>query len=175
MVGVILSKLFKQARVFVGFKRMAENRRERQELFLLKERLDKYTGKDDDSSAQDSIMDILNILKNFQMTFELLADTRIGQNLGDVVKKYGEAEVAQLAKRILKTWKKDLKPASDSASSKSSNTLAREESSAPSISTAASDTDLKSKLSTPRGSSDGDGSWGFEEEYARLDSGRLTV
>lgn len=155
---------------------MADNRRERQELFLLKERLEKYTGKDDDSSAQDSIMDILNILKNFQMTFELLVDTRIGQNLGDIVKKYGEAEVALLAKRILKTWKKDLKPASESASSKSSSTSAREESSAPpSITTAASDTDLKSKLSTPRGSSDGDGSWGFEEEYAKLEPRRLTV
>lgn len=155
---------------------MAENRRERQELFLLKERLEKYSGKDDDSSAQDSIMDILNILKNFQMTFELLADTRIGQNLGDIVKKYGEAEVAQLAKRILKTWKKELKPASESTSSKSTSSSAREESSAPpSISTAQSDTDLKSKLSTPRGSSDGDGSWGFEEEYANLEPRRLTV
>lgn len=156
---------------------MSDNRRERQELLMLKERLEKYCGKEDDAGAEEAITDILNILNGFNMTVQLLEDTRIGQTLGDLMKKYGEADIALRTKKLLKKWKKELKPATESrsvvVSSISSQIDGDSVIAPPSVSTAVTDGESKSALT--RASSEGDGSWGFEEDFAKLDSARLAV
>lgn len=163
---------------------MSSNYREKQELFGLKERLEKNLTKDAAGGADEAIGDLLNVLNNFSMTLELLAETSIGQTLADVMMKFGDSEISQKARKLLKKWKKELKSSNDTNSSKttSSSEVSKENKSIsqpPSISTAQTDLETISFKSgmTPitRGSSEGDGSWGFEEEYANLEPRRLSV
>lgn len=152
--------------------------RQLQELFGLKERLEKNLEKQDD----EAVSDLLTVLSNFKMTFELLSETRVGQSLGDVMKKFGEADVAQKAKKLLKKWKKELNSSSDNSSKASALTANSQtdevSTTAPSISTTRTDLESSSSKSvnTPmsRGISDGD-AWGFEEEYSNLEPKRLSV
>lgn len=162
---------------------MTANHRQQQELFGLRERLEKNLGKSDDGGAEETIKDILNVLNNFNMTIELLSETSIGQTVADIMKKYGETDLGQQSKKLLKKWKKELKNGSELSSSKisSSSHESKEEKvlSPPSISTAQTDNEAGSfkSATTPvsRGVSEGDGSWGFEDDYANLEPRRLSV
>uniref|UniRef100_A0A8C5LTJ5 Uncharacterized protein n=1 Tax=Leptobrachium leishanense TaxID=445787 RepID=A0A8C5LTJ5_9ANUR len=56
--------------------------------------------------SKDHIVDLLKELQRFQMTVPLLRSTRIGVTVNKLKKKSKDREVGELAKDIIKAWKK---------------------------------------------------------------------
>ncbi|KAG8451227.1 hypothetical protein GDO86_003459 [Hymenochirus boettgeri] len=56
----------------------------------------------------DHILKLLKILQNFEMTVHLLRSTKIGMIVNKIKKSTEEREVGELAKTIIKAWKRIL-------------------------------------------------------------------
>ncbi|CAL8286827.1 unnamed protein product [Merluccius merluccius] len=57
-------------------------------------------------NTTDGAMDVLKELKNFNMTVQLLQETRIGMSVNGIRKHCSDAEVIALAKFLIKDWKR---------------------------------------------------------------------
>ncbi|XP_063309890.1 transcription elongation factor A protein 3-like isoform X2 [Pelobates fuscus] len=56
--------------------------------------------------STDHILDLLKELQRFQMTVPLLRSTRIGVTVNKLKKRHDEREIGDLAKNLIKAWKK---------------------------------------------------------------------
>lgn len=66
----------------------------------------------------DGALDLLRELKNFNMTLKLLQDTRIGMSVNGIRKHCTDEDVVNLAKILIKNWKKLLESAQNQKSEK---------------------------------------------------------
>lgn len=159
---------------------MADHRHSLQEILSYRDSLKKTIEKDGESTAtQQSLSDIVTILRDYKMTYELVLESKIGAVLGEISKKYEEVEVGQAAKKLLKAWKKELKPSTSEVSANSSiggTTTASAASSFVKKLTSGSD---QVSVSTPSSLSrsvtaDTDATWG-DEDYSSLTPLRRSV
>ncbi|KAK2902821.1 hypothetical protein Q8A67_007534 [Cirrhinus molitorella] len=70
-------------------------------------------------SVQDGALDLLRELKDFNMTLKLLQDTRIGMSVNGIRKHCTDEDVVNLAKILIKNWKKLLESAQNQKSERS--------------------------------------------------------
>uniref|UniRef100_T1IM33 Transcription elongation factor S-II n=1 Tax=Strigamia maritima TaxID=126957 RepID=T1IM33_STRMM len=70
-----------------------------------------------DGSGQDQALDLLKTLKDLSITYDVLQKTRIGKSVNALRKSSKDDEVINLAKKLIKSWKKCLPGDSLSSSS----------------------------------------------------------
>ncbi|RXN04852.1 transcription elongation factor A 3-like isoform X16 [Labeo rohita] len=68
---------------------------------------------------EDGALDVLRELKDFNMTLKLLQDTRIGMSVNGIRKHCTDEDVVNLAKILIKNWKKLLESAQNQKSERS--------------------------------------------------------
>jgi len=74
------------------------------------------------STGQEQALDLLKVLQSLNIDLDILTKTRIGMTVNDLRKSSKDEEVINLAKTLIKSWKKFLEkaPAKDSPKDKSS-------------------------------------------------------
>jgi len=60
-----------------------------------------------ESTNNEEITDILNVLIKIKITMEVLRNTRIGATIQEVKKRFSGHEIGVFSKRLLSKWKKD--------------------------------------------------------------------
>ncbi|XP_052003075.1 transcription elongation factor A protein 3-like isoform X6 [Xyrauchen texanus] len=83
-----------------------------EELLRIAKKLDKMVSRNN----MDGSLDLLRELKNFNMTLKLLQDTRIGMSVNGIRKHCTDEDVVNLAKILIKNWKKLLESAQNQKS-----------------------------------------------------------
>ncbi|XP_028836759.1 transcription elongation factor A protein 3 isoform X8 [Denticeps clupeoides] len=78
-----------------------------EDLVRIAKKLDKMVSRNNTVGA----LDLLKELKNFNMTLKLLQDTRIGMSVNGIRKHCTDEEVVDLAKVLIKNWKRLLESA----------------------------------------------------------------
>uniref|UniRef100_A0A672K4T1 Transcription elongation factor A protein 3-like n=1 Tax=Sinocyclocheilus grahami TaxID=75366 RepID=A0A672K4T1_SINGR len=73
-----------------------------EDLLRIAKRLDKMVSRNN----MDGALDLLRELKDFNMTLKLLQDTRIGMSVNGIRKHCTDEDVVNLAKILIKNWKK---------------------------------------------------------------------
>ncbi|XP_073728396.1 transcription elongation factor A protein 3 isoform X17 [Misgurnus anguillicaudatus] len=81
-----------------------------QDLLRIAKKLDKMVSRNN----MDGALDLLRELKSFNMTLKLLQDTRIGMSVNGIRKHCTDEDVINLAKILIKNWKKLLESAQKS-------------------------------------------------------------
>ncbi|XP_037532314.1 transcription elongation factor A protein 3 isoform X2 [Nematolebias whitei] len=77
-----------------------------EELIRIAKKLDKMVSRNNTEGA----LDLLQELKDFNMTLKLLQETRIGMSVNNIRKHCTDEEVITLAKFLIKDWKRLLNP-----------------------------------------------------------------
>ncbi|XP_051721116.1 transcription elongation factor A protein 3 isoform X13 [Ctenopharyngodon idella] len=85
-----------------------------EDLLRIAKKLDKMVSRNN----MDGALDLLRELKNFNMTLKLLQDTRIGMSVNGIRKHCTDEDVVNLAKILIKNWKKLLESAQNQKSEK---------------------------------------------------------
>ncbi|KAM9318548.1 transcription elongation factor A protein 2 [Pholidichthys leucotaenia] len=95
-----------------------------QEVGKIAKTLDRMVGK----KNTDGALDLLKELKNMKLSLEMLQSTRVGMSVNAVRKQSSDEEVQNLAKTLIKSWKKlldssekDCLPVKSSSTSKGSS------------------------------------------------------
>ncbi|XP_051575573.1 transcription elongation factor A protein 3-like isoform X2 [Myxocyprinus asiaticus] len=83
-----------------------------EDLLRIAKKLDKMVSRNN----MDGSLDLLRELKNFNMTLKLLQDTRIGMSVNGIRKHCTDEDVVNLAKILIKNWKKLLESAQNQKS-----------------------------------------------------------
>ncbi|XP_067304443.1 transcription elongation factor A protein 3 isoform X7 [Pseudorasbora parva] len=83
-----------------------------EDLLRIAKKLDKMVSRNN----MDGALDLLRELKNFNMTLKLLQDTRIGMSVNGIRKHCTDEDVINLAKILIKNWKKLLESAQNQKS-----------------------------------------------------------
>ncbi|KAK7147105.1 hypothetical protein R3I94_009829 [Phoxinus phoxinus] len=83
-----------------------------EDLLRIAKKLDKMVSRNN----MDGALDLLRELKNFNMTLKLLQDTRIGMSVNGIRKHCTDEDVVNLAKILIKNWKKLLESAKNQKS-----------------------------------------------------------
>lgn len=83
-----------------------------EDLLRIAKKLDKMVSRNN----MDGALDLLRELKNFNMTLKLLQDTRIGMSVNGIRKHCTDEDVVNLAKILIKNWKKLLESAQNQKS-----------------------------------------------------------
>ncbi|XP_058603553.1 transcription elongation factor A protein 3 isoform X18 [Onychostoma macrolepis] len=86
-----------------------------EDLLRIAKKLDKMVSRNN----MDGALDLLRELKDFNMTLKLLQDTRIGMSVNGIRKHCTDEDVANLAKILIKNWKKLLESAQNQKSERS--------------------------------------------------------
>ncbi|XP_016143527.1 transcription elongation factor A protein 3 isoform X16 [Sinocyclocheilus grahami] len=86
-----------------------------EDLLRIAKRLDKMVSRNN----MDGALDLLRELKDFNMTLKLLQDTRIGMSVNGIRKHCTDEDVVNLAKILIKNWKKLLESAQNQKSERS--------------------------------------------------------
>uniref|UniRef100_A0A672K4Z0 Transcription elongation factor A protein 3-like n=1 Tax=Sinocyclocheilus grahami TaxID=75366 RepID=A0A672K4Z0_SINGR len=86
-----------------------------EDLLRIAKRLDKMVSRNN----MDGALDLLRELKDFNMTLKLLQDTRIGMSVNGIRKHCTDEDVVNLAKILIKNWKKLFKSAQNQKSERS--------------------------------------------------------
>ncbi|XP_052000533.1 transcription elongation factor A protein 3-like isoform X8 [Xyrauchen texanus] len=81
-----------------------------EDLLRIAKKLDKMVSRNN----MDGALDLLRELENFNMTLKLLQDTRIGMSVNGIRKHCTDEDVVNLAKILIKSWKKLLESAQKS-------------------------------------------------------------
>ncbi|XP_051577876.1 transcription elongation factor A protein 3 isoform X2 [Myxocyprinus asiaticus] len=81
-----------------------------EDLLRIAKKLDKMVSRNN----MDGALDLLRELENFNMTLKLLQDTRIGMSVNGIRKHCTDEDVVNLAKILIKNWKKLLESAQKS-------------------------------------------------------------
>ncbi|XP_057196576.1 transcription elongation factor A protein 3 isoform X5 [Triplophysa rosa] len=85
-----------------------------EDLLRIAKKLDKMVSRNN----MDGALDLLKELKSFNMTLKLLQDTRIGMSVNGIRKHCTDEDVVNLAKVLIKNWKKLLESAQNQKSEK---------------------------------------------------------
>ncbi|KAA0703480.1 Transcription elongation factor A protein 3 [Triplophysa tibetana] len=85
-----------------------------EDLLRIAKKLDKMVSRNN----MDGALDLLKELKSFNMTLKLLQDTRIGMSVNGIRKHCTDEDVVNLAKVLIKNWKKLLDCAQNQKSEK---------------------------------------------------------
>ncbi|XP_039535642.1 transcription elongation factor A protein 3 isoform X10 [Pimephales promelas] len=88
-----------------------------EDLLRIAKKLDKMVSRNN----MDGALDLLRELKNFNMTLKLLQDTRIGMSVNGIRKHCTDEDVVNLAKILIKSWKKLLESADKNQKSERTN------------------------------------------------------
>ncbi|XP_056094907.1 transcription elongation factor A protein 3 isoform X11 [Rhinichthys klamathensis goyatoka] len=88
-----------------------------EDLLRIAKKLDKMVSRNN----MDGALDLLRELKNFNMTLKLLQDTRIGMSVNGIRKHCTDEDVVNLAKILIKNWKKLLESADKNQKSERTN------------------------------------------------------
>ncbi|XP_026084162.1 pollen-specific leucine-rich repeat extensin-like protein 1 isoform X1 [Carassius auratus] len=83
-----------------------------EDLLRIAKKLDKMVSRNN----MDGALDLLRELKDFNMTLKLLQDTRIGMSVNGIRKHCTDEDVGNLAKMLIKNWKKLLESAQNQKS-----------------------------------------------------------
>ncbi|XP_059364114.1 phosphatase and actin regulator 4B-like isoform X4 [Carassius carassius] len=83
-----------------------------EDLLRIAKKLDKMVSRNN----MDGALDLLRELKDFNMTLKLLQDTRIGMSVNGIRKHCTDEDVVNLAKMLIKNWKKLLESAQNQKS-----------------------------------------------------------
>ncbi|XP_077073498.1 transcription elongation factor A protein 3 isoform X10 [Siphateles boraxobius] len=83
-----------------------------EDLLRIAKKLDKMVSRNN----MDGALDLLRELKNFNMTLKLLQDTRIGMSVNGIRKHGTDEDIVNLAKILIKNWKKLLESAQNQKS-----------------------------------------------------------
>ncbi|TRY92008.1 hypothetical protein DNTS_034902 [Danionella cerebrum] len=83
-----------------------------EDLLRMGKKLDKMVSRNN----MDGALDLLRELKDFNMTLKLLQDTRIGMSVNSIRKHCTDDEIVNLAKILIKNWKKLLESAQNQKS-----------------------------------------------------------
>ncbi|XP_016427604.1 transcription elongation factor A protein 3-like isoform X10 [Sinocyclocheilus rhinocerous] len=86
-----------------------------EDLLRIAKKLDKMVSRNN----MDGALDLLRELKDFNMTLKLLQDTRIGMSVNGIRKHCTDEDVVNLAKILIKNWKKLLESAQNQKSERS--------------------------------------------------------
>ncbi|XP_043117270.1 transcription elongation factor A protein 3 isoform X21 [Puntigrus tetrazona] len=86
-----------------------------EDLLRIAKKLDKMVSRNN----MDGAIDLLRELKDFNMTLKLLQDTRIGMSVNGIRKHCTDEDVVNLAKILIKNWKKLLESAQNQKSERS--------------------------------------------------------
>ncbi|XP_050987082.1 transcription elongation factor A protein 3 isoform X2 [Labeo rohita] len=86
-----------------------------EDLLRIAKKLDKMVSRNN----MDGALDVLRELKDFNMTLKLLQDTRIGMSVNGIRKHCTDEDVVNLAKILIKNWKKLLESAQNQKSERS--------------------------------------------------------
>ncbi|XP_018975018.2 transcription elongation factor A protein 3-like isoform X4 [Cyprinus carpio] len=86
-----------------------------EDLLRIAKKLDKMVSRNN----MDGALDLLRELKDFNMTLKLLQDTRIGMSVNGIRKHCSDEDVVNLAKILIKNWKKLLESAQNQTSERS--------------------------------------------------------
>uniref|UniRef100_A0A8C2H4A9 Transcription elongation factor A (SII), 3 n=1 Tax=Cyprinus carpio TaxID=7962 RepID=A0A8C2H4A9_CYPCA len=86
-----------------------------EDLLRIAKKLDKMVSRNN----MDGALDLLRELKDFNMTLKLLQDTRIGMSVNRIRKHCTDEDVVNLAKILIKNWKKLLESAQNQKSERS--------------------------------------------------------
>ncbi|XP_042597267.1 transcription elongation factor A protein 3 isoform X7 [Cyprinus carpio] len=86
-----------------------------EDLLRIAKKLDKMVSRNN----MDGALDLLRELKDFNMTLKLLQDTRIGMSVNRIRKHCTNEDVVNLAKILIKNWKKLLESAQNQKSERS--------------------------------------------------------
>uniref|UniRef100_A0A8C1YW56 Transcription elongation factor A (SII), 3 n=1 Tax=Cyprinus carpio TaxID=7962 RepID=A0A8C1YW56_CYPCA len=86
-----------------------------EDLLRIAKKLDKMVSRNN----MDGALDLLRELKDFNMTLKLLQDTRIGMSVNRIRKHCTDEDVVNLAKILIKNWKKLLESAQSQKSERS--------------------------------------------------------
>ncbi|XP_016363538.1 xin actin-binding repeat-containing protein 2-like isoform X4 [Sinocyclocheilus anshuiensis] len=86
-----------------------------EDLLRIAKKLDKMVSRNN----MDGALDLLRELKDFNMTLKLLQDTRIGMSVNRIRKHCTDEDVVNLAKILIKNWKKLLELAQNQKSERS--------------------------------------------------------
>ncbi|XP_059424151.1 transcription elongation factor A protein 3-like isoform X2 [Carassius carassius] len=86
-----------------------------EDLLRIAKKLDKMVSRNN----MDGAVDLLRELKDFNMTLKLLQDTRIGMSVNRIRKHCTNEDVVNLAKILIKNWKKLLESAQNQKSERS--------------------------------------------------------